>query len=112
MHVHNRLRLALVLVAAGMLAATCGWADTTLHIHFTLVNGDTLSRPNYYTQKKMRATAPDGREYIYIAKGKRVTVIDHPTRTYWEGPLEVHGSASGRGYGELTGYAGSLTGRF
>lgn len=32
--------------------------------------------------------------------------------TYWEGPVEVSGSASGRGYAELTGYAGSMTGRF
>ena len=32
--------------------------------------------------------------------------------TYWEGPVEVHGSATGRGYAELTGYAGPLTGKF
>jgi len=32
--------------------------------------------------------------------------------TYWEGPVEVRGSAKGRGYAELTGYAGPLTGRF
>jgi predicted secreted hydrolase len=31
---------------------------------------------------------------------------------YWEGPVAVTGSASGRGYAELTGYAGSLSGRF
>jgi predicted secreted hydrolase len=32
--------------------------------------------------------------------------------TYWEGPLAVRGSVAGRGYAELTGYAGSLGGRF
>jgi predicted secreted hydrolase len=32
--------------------------------------------------------------------------------TYWEGPLAVRGSATGRGYAELTGYAGSLSGKF
>jgi len=32
--------------------------------------------------------------------------------TYWEGPLRVSGSAAGRGYAELTGYADSLDGRF
>ena len=32
--------------------------------------------------------------------------------TYWEGPVEVSGSATGRGYAELTGYRGSLAGRF
>jgi predicted secreted hydrolase len=31
---------------------------------------------------------------------------------YWEGPVAVTGSSSGRGYAELTGYAGSLAGRF
>jgi predicted secreted hydrolase len=31
---------------------------------------------------------------------------------YWEGPVEATGSATGEGYVELTGYAGSLEGRF
>jgi predicted secreted hydrolase len=31
---------------------------------------------------------------------------------YWEGPVEVSGSHRGEGYAELTGYAGSLEGRF
>lgn len=31
---------------------------------------------------------------------------------YWEGPVRVSGSAAGEGYMELTGYAGSLQGRF
>jgi predicted secreted hydrolase len=31
---------------------------------------------------------------------------------YWEGPVEAAGSALGEGYVELTGYAGSLEGRF
>lgn len=31
---------------------------------------------------------------------------------YWEGPVRVTGHASGRGYAELTGYAGSLAQRF
>lgn len=31
---------------------------------------------------------------------------------YWEGPMKVSGSASGDGFGELVGYAGSLAGRF
>jgi len=32
--------------------------------------------------------------------------------TYWEGPVELTGPTRGRGYAELTGYAGSLAGRF
>jgi predicted secreted hydrolase len=31
---------------------------------------------------------------------------------YWEGPVEATGTASGEGYAELTGYAGTLEGRF
>jgi len=31
---------------------------------------------------------------------------------YWEGPVAVTGSVTGRGYAERTGYAGSLAGRF
>lgn len=31
---------------------------------------------------------------------------------YWEGPVAVAGSHRGEGYAELTGYAGSLAGRF
>jgi predicted secreted hydrolase len=31
---------------------------------------------------------------------------------YWEGPVEASGSQSGEGYVEMTGYAGTLEGRF
>jgi predicted secreted hydrolase len=31
---------------------------------------------------------------------------------YWEGPVRLSGSHGGEGYAELTGYAGSLAGRF
>jgi predicted secreted hydrolase len=31
---------------------------------------------------------------------------------YWEGPVNVAGSVGGEGYVELTGYAGSMAGRF
>lgn len=35
-----------------------------------------------------------------------------PGIVYWEGPVEVRGPTPGRGYAELTGYAGELGGRF
>ena len=31
---------------------------------------------------------------------------------YWEGPVEAAGSLNGEGYVEMTGYAGTLDGRF
>ncbi len=39
--------------------------------------------------------------------GSRTTGV-----VYWEGPVVATGSATGEGYVELTGYAGSLEGRF
>jgi len=89
MHTLFRAGVALALALAVSLTAACGWADVTLHIHYTLVNGDTVTRANYYTDKRVRATAPDGREYIFLAKEKHVTVIDHPSKTYWEGPMSA-----------------------
>ena len=32
--------------------------------------------------------------------------------TYWEGPVAVTGTVAGEGYAELTGYAGTMAGRF
>jgi predicted secreted hydrolase len=31
---------------------------------------------------------------------------------YWEGPIESEGSHRGEGYLEMTGYAGTMEGRF
>jgi predicted secreted hydrolase len=39
--------------------------------------------------------------------GRRSTGV-----VYWEGPVTVSGSHGGEGFVELTGYAGSLAGRF
>jgi predicted secreted hydrolase len=32
--------------------------------------------------------------------------------TYWEGPVAATGTVAGEGYVELTGYAGTMAGRF
>jgi hypothetical protein len=61
-------------------------ADVTVVNRWILLNGDTLTRANYFSQKRVRVTAPDGREYMFNAKGDTVTVIDHATRRYWTGP--------------------------
>ena len=75
-----------VLVAALALAATQAFADITLHAHYTLVSGDTVTRANYFSSHRTRVTAPDGREYMYEARNKRVAIIDHELKAYWEGP--------------------------
>lgn len=75
--------LTLVLAAAAALPAA---ADVTVITHYTLITGDTLTRASYYSPKRVRVTAPDGREYMFASKGDSVTVIDHATRRFWTGP--------------------------
>jgi len=78
-----RLRLALL---ALVLFATPALADITVTTHYTLVNGDTLTRDSYYSRKQVRITGPDGKEFLFNAKTDVVTVIDHATKRYWTGP--------------------------
>jgi hypothetical protein len=76
---------ALVFVFA-MIAVMPVRADVTVVSHYTLISGDTLTRASYYSSKRVRVTSPDGREYMFNAKGDSVTVIDHVARSYWTGP--------------------------
>jgi predicted secreted hydrolase len=41
-----------------------------------------------------------------------IEALESTATIYWEGPVAVRGSVSGGGYGELTGYAGSMAARF
>src|SRR5262245_5056842 len=50
-----------------------------------MVGGDTLTRASYYTQKRVRVTGPDGREYMFDRGSDSITVIDHKSRVYWKG---------------------------
>jgi hypothetical protein len=61
---------------------------------YTLVNGDTLVRPCYYTTTKVRVTSPDGREFLFDSKSDSITVIDHKTLTYWTGPRSLADSVA------------------
>ena len=96
MRSHFGFRLAVLsfVLAAG--AALPAAADLTVLTHYTLVDGDTLTRASYYTRKRVRVTAPDGREYMFHAKGDSVTVIDHKTRRYWTGPRSQADSIANR----------------
>ena len=82
----HRCRLALLVIVLAFAAAAPAAADLTLLTHYTLVTGDTLTRPSYYSTARVRVTGPDGLEYMFDKKGKTVTVIDHVARTYWTGP--------------------------
>ena len=73
-------------------ASTTGFAlpaaaDVTLLSHYTFISGDTLSRPSYFTSRRSRMTAPDGKEFMYDGKTKTLTIINHAKQTYWSGPL-------------------------
>jgi len=71
-------------------------ADLTVITHYTLVDGDTLTRANYYTRSKVRVTSPDGKEFMFDNSGDSVTVIDHKTMSYWTGPRSLADSVASR----------------
>ena len=86
----------LVLPIALFLVALAGpaFADLTVITRYTLVDGDTLVRPCYYTRTKVRVTSPDGKEFMFDSKSDSVTVIDHKTKTYWAGPRSLADSVA------------------
>ena len=80
-----------LLLAVAPLAATVRTADADITVigRYTFINGDTATRSAPFTNKRGRLTAPDGREFIYDTKSKKVTVIDHQAKTYWSAPIQV-----------------------
>lgn len=71
-------------------------ADLTLITRYTLVDGDTLTRANYYTRSRVRVTSPDGKEFMFNNSGDSVTVIDHKTMSYWTGPRSLADSVASK----------------
>ena len=78
----------LSLAAFAVLAAVPAAADITVEGRYVLVNGDTITRASYYSRKRVRLTAPDGKEFIYDTQAKRVTVVDHDSRRYFSGTID------------------------
>ncbi len=68
----------------------------------TYPSGWKLRIPRHAVDLELRPLVPDAE-----VDGSRTTGV-----VYWEGPVVATGSATGGGYVELTGYAGSLEGRF
>jgi hypothetical protein len=62
-------------------------ADVTVIGHYTLINGDTLTRASYFSAHRVRITAPDGREFAYDSKADSVVIIDHKHHIYWIGTM-------------------------
>ena len=60
-------------------------ADVTLVTHYTFANGDTVTRPSYYTSQRVRTTLPNGAEVIYNHKTDELVYVDHEKKRYWQG---------------------------
>jgi predicted secreted hydrolase len=108
--------------------------ESAAHSSGTLVEADgraiPLSREEFaidsfstWTSARTGARYPASWRVRVLAQGIDVRVTPlladceldttHSTGVvYWEGPTVLEGTSSGRGYAELTGYAGSLAGRF
>jgi hypothetical protein len=78
-------------IAAGLaglllLIASPVAADITVISHYAFTNGDTLTRASYYTTRRIRTTLANGDEIIYDHSARRIALVDHATKRYWEGP--------------------------
>ena len=91
-----RSTLALLTTILLAFAARPAAAELTVITHYTLVNGDTLTRASYYTPRRVRVTAPDGKEFMFDSKTDTITVIDHATKRYWKGPRGLADSVATR----------------
>ena len=92
--VRSRIALLALVLAAGF--ARPAAADITVTTRYTFLGGDTLTRDSYYTNKRIRVTGPDGREFMFNSKSDTVTVIDHATKRYWTGPRALADSLATR----------------
>lgn len=77
-------------------AARPAAADITLVGRYTFVSGDTATRTSYFSRKRVRVVAPDGKEFIHDTGARRVTVIDHANRRYYTGTIEEAESTATR----------------
>ena len=84
----NPIWPALFVASSFLCLALPAAADITVLARYTLINGDTLTRPSYYSTRRSRVTAPDGKEMIYDSKDRQLTIIDHAGKRFWTGPLE------------------------
>ena len=65
-----------------------GQTDVTVYCKFHLMNGDTLSRPTYYGNGRVRMTMSDANEIIYDVRSKEVIYLNHAKKQFWKGPLD------------------------
>jgi hypothetical protein len=63
-------------------------SDVTVYCKYHFMNGDTLSRPTYYGDGRVRMTLSDANEIIYDVRSKSVVYLNHEKKTFWKGPLD------------------------
>ena len=100
MQARLRVKFALAMVPAIatllLSAARPAAADVTVVGQYRFVNGDTATQTSYYSRKRVRTVAPDGKEFIYDTQARRVTIIDHANRRYYTGTIEEAESTATR----------------
>jgi hypothetical protein len=80
--------MGMALLAALFSAGNASAQDLTVHCRFHFLNGDTLTRANYYGDGRVRMTTSDGNEVIYDVRTKNVIYLTHARKQFWKGPLD------------------------
>jgi len=80
--------MGMALLAALLSAGTARAQDLTVRCKFHFLNGDTLSRANYYGDGRVRMTMSDANEVIYDVRTKDVIYLNHAKKQFWKGPLD------------------------
>jgi hypothetical protein len=80
--------MVMALLAAMLSAGAAGAQDLTVRCKFQFLNGDTLSRANYYGDGRVRMTMSDGNEVIYDVRTKAITYLNHAKKQFWKGALD------------------------
>jgi predicted secreted hydrolase len=103
-------------VFGGLLVLPDGSTQKLASDDFALTVTDTWTSPHTgaeYPAGWQIRIAPDGYEPFELTLEPLLADQElHEGIAYWEGAVQISGDASGYGYAELTGYAGTMNGRF
>ena len=80
--------MGMTLLAVLLSSGTASAQDLTVRCRFQFLNGDTLTRANYYGDGRVRMTTSDGNEVIYDVRTKNVVYLNHAKKQFWKGPLD------------------------
>jgi predicted secreted hydrolase len=103
--------------SAGTVVAVDGASRSLAASDFTVTPRATWRSPSTGATypARWRVTVPSAAldlEVLPRLAGAEIRAERSTGTVYWEGPVAVTGTAAGEGYVELTGYAGTMAGRF